>query len=180
MEPIIIEPHQEHWAEEFRSIGKQLRILLGNTAVRIDHIGSTSIKGLAAKPVIDIQISVKDLAGLNEYLLPLESAGYVFHADNPELTKRFFREPPGTKRTHIHVRQAGSWPEQFALLFRDFMRHSEKDRMEYEKVKYKLAEKYREHREEYVNAKEPFIWSAMKKADDWSQQHGWFPGASDA
>ena len=54
--------------------------------------------------------------------MPLGVAGFVFRRENPERTKRYFREPPGVRRTHIHIRRAGSFSEQFALLFRDYLR----------------------------------------------------------
>jgi GrpB-like predicted nucleotidyltransferase (UPF0157 family) len=95
---------------------------LGPVALRIDHIGSTSVPGLAAKPVIDIQISVADFEPLDAYRLPLERLGYIFRSDNPERTKRYFRETLGQRRVHIHVRRAGSFSEQFALLFREYVR----------------------------------------------------------
>jgi GrpB-like predicted nucleotidyltransferase (UPF0157 family) len=91
-------------------------------ALRIDHIGSTAVPGLAAKPIVDIQISVPAFEPLDAFRVPLVQLGYVFRADNQERTKRYFREPPGDRRTHIHVRRAGSFSEQLALLFRDFMR----------------------------------------------------------
>lgn len=160
-DPIVIVPYNEEWKREFTIIGQSLRHALKDKAIRIDHIGSTSIQGLAAKPIIDIQISVKDLKFLDEYKIPMENAGFVFQENNPELTKRYFREAPGTKRTHIHVRQAGSWSEQFALLFRDYVRKHPSDREQYAKLKYELANDYYLNRDGYVMAKEPFIWEIM-------------------
>ena len=104
---VEIVPYDSEWTELFGSLGKKLREVLDEVAIRIDHVGSTSAPGLAAKPVIDIQVSVTALDPLDAYRLPLERLGYVFRADNPDLTKRYFREAPGTRRTHIHVRRAG-------------------------------------------------------------------------
>jgi GrpB-like predicted nucleotidyltransferase (UPF0157 family) len=156
-----------------------LREALGAIALRIDHIGSTSITGLAAKPIIDIQISVAEFEPLDLYRLPLEKLGYVFRAMNPELTKRYFREQAGARRTHIHVRRSGSWAEQFALLFRDYMRIHDEDAQAYAKLKYDLAEEYQEDRQRYTESKTPFIWEIMRKADRWSQETGWRPGPTD-
>jgi GrpB-like predicted nucleotidyltransferase (UPF0157 family) len=85
------------------------------------------VPGLDAKPVIDIQISVASFEPLDDYRLPMEELGYVYRGDNPERTKRYFRESPGQRRTHIHVRRLGSWSEQFALLFRDYLRANPED-----------------------------------------------------
>jgi GrpB-like predicted nucleotidyltransferase (UPF0157 family) len=177
---VEIAPYDPIWPARFAQLGRELRAGLGTTALRIDHIGSTSIPGMAAKPIIDIQISVAVFEPLDVYRLPLERLGYVFRADNTERTKRYFREAPGTPRRHIHVRRAGSWAEQFALLFRDYLRtHAEEARL-YESLKYQLATKYREDRQGYTDAKSPFIWEIMTKADRWSQEIGWEPGSSDA
>jgi len=147
--------------------------------LRIDHIGSTSIAGLAAKPIIDIQISVADFEPLDLYRLPLEKLGYVFRATNPELTKRYFREQPGTRRTHIHVRRLGNWAEQFALLFRDYLRSHDQDAQTYARLKYDLAEQYQDDRQGYTESKSPPIWEIMRKADRWSQETGWKAGLTD-
>ena len=146
--------------------GKRLREELGDVALRIDHIGSTSIVGLAAKPIIDIQVSVAAFEPLDRFRLPLERLGYVFRADNAERTKRYFREAPGTRREHIHVRKAGSWGEQFALLFRDYMRVHRTDAAQYAYLKRQLAEQYCDNRHAYTDAKNPYIWSVMHRAND--------------
>ena len=109
----------------------------------------------------------------------MERLGYVFRADNTERTKRYFREAPGTSRRHIHVRRAGSWAEQFALLFRDYLRTQAEEARRYESLKYQLAAKYREDRHGYTDAKAPFIWEILTKADRWSQEVGWEPGSTD-
>ena len=128
---IEVVPYDEEWPRLFSSLGASLRAALGDIALRIDHIGSTSVPGLAAKPIIDVQISVAALEPVEPYRLRLEGLELVFRADNPELTKRYFREPSGSRRTHIHVRQAGSWAEQFALLFRDYIRTHQEDALLY-------------------------------------------------
>jgi len=177
---VIVVPYDPAWPAIFAELGGRLRGALGETALRIDHIGSTSVPGLEAKPIIDVQISVRSLEPVDPFRRPLEGLGFVFRAGNPELTKRYFRERPGDRRTHIHVRRAGSWAEQFALLFRDYMRTHGEDARRYAQLKYRLAEEYAEDRYGYTDAKAPFIWEIMVKADRWSQEVGWVPGASDA
>jgi GrpB-like predicted nucleotidyltransferase (UPF0157 family) len=173
-------PYSSEWPQRFEQLSRSFRRALGDVAVRIDHIGSTAVPGLAAKPIIDIQISVRDFEPLDAYRVPLEQLGYVFRTDNTERTKRYFREPPRTPRTHVHVRRVGSWAEQFALLFRDYLRAHNDDARRYEVLKSELAERYRHDRDGYTEAKEPFIWEVMGRADRWSQEVGWMPGPSDA
>ncbi len=177
---IIVVPYDPEWPRRFAELGGRLRAALGEVAVRIDHIGSTAVPGLAAKPIVDVQISVVSFEPLDGYRLPLERLGYVFRAENPERAKRYFRESPAQRRTHIHVRRAGSWSEQFGLLFRDYLRTHSDDAAQYAERKRALAEKHGEDRIGYTDAKAPFIWSVMAKADRWSQENGWEPGPSDA
>ena len=117
-EALAVIDHDPAWPIRFAELGDRLRSALGEVALRIDHIGSTAVPDLAAKPIIDVQISVVSLEPVDPFGLPLEKCGFAWRADNPERTKRYFRERPGAARTHIHVRRAGSFSEQFALLFR--------------------------------------------------------------
>lgn len=177
---VAVVPYDSEWPARFRELAGPIREVLGSVALRIDHVGSTSIPGLAAKPIIDIQISVQDFHLFESYGGPLQSLGYVFRSENPELTKRYFREKPGSERIHVHVRRAGSWAEQFALLFRDFLRAYDEEARKYEELKRELAERFRTDRHAYTDAKQPFIWDLMGRADRWSQEVGWVPGPSDA
>jgi GrpB-like predicted nucleotidyltransferase (UPF0157 family) len=179
-EPVVIVPYDPSWPGRFATLGAALRDTLDATALRIDHIGSTAVPGLAAKPVIDIQISVVSLEPLDAYLIPLEELGYRFHPDNPDLTKRYFREPAGELRTHIHVRAIGSWSEQLALLFRDHLRTHPEDAERYAELKYELAAAYGRDRLGYTEAKGPLIWQIVARAHVWSMQTGWQPGPSSA
>lgn len=179
-DPVVVVPYDPAWPDRFRELAGQIRRILEETALRIDHIGSTSVPGLAAKPVIDIQISVVSLEPLDPFRVPLERLGYVYRAANPDLTKRYFREPPGSARTHIHVRRTGSWGEQFALLFRDYVRTYPEVARRYADLKRELAVRYRDDRHGYVDAKGPFIWATMRDANDWAQTTGWEPGPPDA
>ena len=167
------------WPIRFQEIGRRLRAAVGDMALRIDHIGSTAVPGLAAKPVIDIQISVARLEPLGDYGAAIQELGYSFRPTNPDLTKRFFYSSTEMQRCHIHVRRAGSWSEQFALLFRDYLRSHAQDVRRYAELKRSLATKDRDI-EEYARLKGPFIWEIMIKATDWSQAVGWEPGPRDA
>ncbi|MBE3558352.1 MAG: GrpB family protein [Ktedonobacteraceae bacterium] len=181
-DPVWIAPYDPTWPEQFQQLARPMRAALGPVAMRIDHIGSTAVVGLAAKPVIDIQISVADFEPLDAYRLPLERLGYIFRADNPERTKRYFREPPGQRRVHIHVRRAGSFSEQFALLFRDYLRTHADVAAQYAQLKIELAQQYArvEERVAYTEAKVPFTWQVIAQADEWARRTGWLPGPSDA
>jgi GrpB-like predicted nucleotidyltransferase (UPF0157 family) len=177
---VRIADYDRAWPLRFAELGGRLRSVLGSVAIRIDHIRSTSVPGLAAKPVVDIQISVVRLDPVQPFCLPLQRLGFVYRSDNPELTKRYFREPPGHPRTHIHIRRAGSFSEQFPLLFRDFLRADSQAAADYEAAKRHLADRYRLDRHGYTTAKDAIAWDVVRRADDWAQRTGWEPGRSDA
>ncbi len=176
---VEIVEYTDDWIREFNEIGDALRIALGAQGLRIDHIGSTSIPGLAAKPIIDVQVSVSALEPMQDYQAAIESIGYEWRQDNPEKSKRYFRENPGNRRTHIHVRKLGSWHEQYALLFRDYVRAHRDARDRYEQVKRELAVQIRHDRHRYTEAKAPIFWEIIRKADRWAAATGWEPGPSD-
>jgi GrpB-like predicted nucleotidyltransferase (UPF0157 family) len=179
-ENITVVPYDAEWPKRFRRLGCELRTALQDRAHRIDHIGSTSIAGMSAKPILDIQISVACLEPVGLYKASMESLGFDWRVNNPDLTKRYFREISGAQRLHIHVRQSGSWGEQFSLLFRDYMRTHPEDAEAYSELKLRLAGEHRTNRQAYVDAKGPFIWTVMRAATEWSQATGWQPGISDA
>jgi len=178
-DPIIIVPYDSAWPERFLALGTALREGLGEVALRIDHIGSTAIPGLAAKPIIDLQISVASFEPLAAYRGPIENLGFIWRENNPDLTKRYFREKPGNRRTHIHLRRAGSWAEQIALLFRDYLRSHPAEAGRYAELKQRLAEQYRHDRQGYTHSKSHFVWDIMIAANRWTQETGWQPGPSD-
>lgn len=177
---VLIDDYDPAWVGEFQGVGSSLRKALGDVACRIDHIGSTSVAGLAAKPIIDVQVSVRSLEPISAYLPQLEALGYVWRENNPEKTKRYFRETPGRRRTHIHVRKQGSWHEQYALLFRDYLRLHIEDQRTYETVKRQLAARHLNNRHAYTDAKRDIFWEIIRRADLWAAETGWEPGASDA
>jgi GrpB-like predicted nucleotidyltransferase (UPF0157 family) len=177
---VTVIAYDDAWPARFTELGRRLREALGPVALRIDHIGSTAVPGLDAKPIIDVQISVLALEPVGAYRGAIEACGFAWRADNSELTKRYFRELPGQRRTHIHVRCAGSFSEQFALLFRDYLREHPARASEYATLKHELAHLLEIDRQAYVDAKDPFVWETIRLADRWAQATGWEPGATDA
>lgn len=179
-EPVIVVAYDPAWPGMFRALGTRLRSSLGDIAVRIDHVGSTSVPGLDGKPVIDVQVSVESLERDGEIARRLASIGLQHHRDNPDRTKMFFLGSENGRRSHVHVRVRGSFDEQLNLLFRDYLRSHAEAVEGYARVKRGLAEKFRDDREGYVRAKEPTVWALLRQAHAWAQDSGWSPGPSDA
>jgi GrpB-like predicted nucleotidyltransferase (UPF0157 family) len=171
--------YDPEWRNLFLDIGSKLRSSLGELAVRIDHVGSTSVNGLDAKPIIDIQISVLNFDDERNYKTKIEKVGFVLRKENPDKTKKYFREIPGNRRTHIHVRRASSFSEQITLLFKDYLREHPEDCLKYAEEKHRLMKLYKNERPKYVEEKGPIVWEILQKAHIWSQEVGWKPGRTD-
>ncbi|WJE55067.1 GrpB family protein [Bacillus cereus] len=155
---IIIEPYNLNWHKEFLKEKENFISLLKKDISAIEHIGSTSVEGLVAKPLIDMMIGVKDLKVVDHWIVPLQTIGYeyVFHKDFPQ--RRFFRKGKWRAGTHhLHVYTYGNQEWEHNLLFRDFMRNHEWARMEYKQLKQELAMKYPFDRVSYTNGKSPYI-----------------------
>jgi GrpB-like predicted nucleotidyltransferase (UPF0157 family) len=168
------------WAEAFRARAARLRDSLGPLALRIDHVGSTSIPGMAAKPVIDIQVSVAGFEPMAPIEAAMSAAGYDWRPANHDKARRYFREKPGTERTHVHVRGAGSWHEQWALLFRDYMRATPSEHPAYVALKRDLAARFADNRPAYVEGKADMFWAIIRRANEWASDTGWRVGPPDA
>ncbi|MGR6465469.1 GrpB family protein [Rhizobium sp. PAMB 3182] len=179
-ETIAIVDWTDGYRDEFLKHAKFIRAELGATAVRIDHIGSTSVAGLAGKPIVDIQISVVDLAIDYDLIAGLTALGYHYRSSNKDLTKRYFRERENERRLHIHVRELGSFHEQCSLLFRDFMRMHPEDHVAYVALKRDLAQSAGANRALYVDGKNQHVWACIRKASEWAQRTGWHVGPSDS
>jgi len=159
---LVILPYDPGWPAAFRLEAARLRGVLGSLAVRIDHHGSTSIPGLAAKPVIDIQVSVAALQPMTAYVEHLRAAGYT-HVPHPDDSFcPFFHRPSQRPHTHhVHVVQVGGAEERRTLAFRDYLRDHPGAAREYEQLKRDLAVRLAliadESHEAYARAKTGFI-----------------------
>jgi GrpB-like predicted nucleotidyltransferase (UPF0157 family) len=121
---IQIVPYTPAWAEAFEAESKELRRVLGARAIRIEHVGSTAVPGLAAKPVIDIQVSVQSLEPPEEFQVALAPLGYKFVSNGDfDLEYPWFAKPGEWPSTHhVHLCVAGAEQEVLHLAFRDYLR----------------------------------------------------------
>lgn len=155
-------PYDPGWPAAFDAEAIRLRTALGKLALRIDHNGSTSIPGLGAKPIIDIQVSVAALQPIAAYGEPLRAIGYV-HVPHPDDSFcPFFHRPRQWPHSHhVHVVEAGGAEERRTLAFRDYLRDHPTAAREYEHLKQDLARELaatnHESREAYARAKTDFI-----------------------
>jgi GrpB-like predicted nucleotidyltransferase (UPF0157 family) len=162
MTTIEIVPYDLRWPAVFETEADRLRGALGPLALRIDHNGSTAVPGLAAKPIIDIQVSVASLQPLAPYRDRLASIGYVHAPHADDVFCPFFHRPAGWPHTHhVHLVRSGSEEERRTLAFRDYLRDHAAARDEYEALKRKLACEFTadsaESREGYAIAKSELV-----------------------
>lgn len=173
-DPIEIVEYDPAWPARYEGMRARLAEALGETAMRIDHVGSTAVPGLAAKPVIDIQISVPDVADAAAFKDGIEAQGFASRMIEPG--HHYFRPPPGVPRDYqVHVCTVGSDWERRHLLFRDYLRADPETRAGYEQMKREMATRFRNDRIGYNDNKGPFIEAAVERAQLWAERTGWKP-----
>jgi GrpB-like predicted nucleotidyltransferase (UPF0157 family) len=188
---ITLHDHDPQWPHRFAAYGAELRRSLLDRVpqrlVAIHHIGSTSVPGLAAKNVIDIQVTVSTERGGSPFepFEPLREAievhGYRWVPDCWDHRKRLFTLDHGERRlVNLHVRADGEFSAQAALLFRDLLRASAEARERYEATKRRLAEQDWPTVDDYAMAKGDTVWELLREADGWAAATGWVPDPSDA
>jgi len=164
LEPVEIALYDERWPQLFAAWHERLAKALGATARRMEHVGSTAVPGLPAKPTIDIQISVDDLEDESRYVPPIEALGVQLR--NRDLEHRFFRPFSGMPRdVHIHVCAVGSEWGRRHLLFRDYLRVNAHAREAYTTAKLSAAARWRDDRIAYTAAKDDQISELMAAAE---------------
>jgi GrpB-like predicted nucleotidyltransferase (UPF0157 family) len=166
---ITISPYDPAWPGRFEAEAARIGAALGSAAVRIDHVGSTAVPGLAAKPVIDIQVSVRALHPLELHLRPLVALGYTHVAHPDDATCPFLHRPFEWPHSHhVHLCEAGGSEERRNLAFRDFLREHPAETAAYAEVKRRLAPGFScssfESRNAYAEAKSAFIEPIIARA----------------
>ena len=157
---ITLVDYDVEWPAKFRTHAEIIARALGSTALRIEHIGSTSVPGLAAKPIIDILVVVPDSTDEQAYLPQLEAAGYVLRWREPDWHEhRMFKTPE--MDVHIHVYSQGCVEIERNLIFRDRLRTNVDDRRRYEQTKRELAAKEWPDMNAYADAKGEMIESII-------------------
>ena len=187
---IEVVPYQPRWREEFQTLGAELCGALGDLALRIDHIGSTSVPALAAKDIIDIQVTVAALEPPIEAALSHVGYRRKTHitgdhippgasTDPTEWAKWLFNELPGRRRVNLHVRVAGRPNQRYPLLFRDYLRAHSPIAAAYAQTKLALARLHPDDVGAYYDVKDPVCDIIMGGAEEWATATGWAPGSSD-
>ena len=183
MTHIKIVPFDKNWQSEYLKIEAKLKSILKTSIIRIDHIGSTSVKDLSAKDIIDVQITVDNLQQPNlidalvaenfEYFKQANCDNLVgVESDCVELKKLFFKYQ-SNKIVHVHVREKNRLNQCYPILFRDYLRANPKARLAYEKIKKELAWRFEFDATAYYAIKDPVMDGIYYSAQIWAKSVGW-------
>lgn len=185
---VVIEPPREEWGSEFSALSSRLSAALADLVVRIDHIGSTAVPGLAAKDVIDVQVIVRSLEPSAELATAFAAIGFTqklgtlkhrdhipagWEGDQAAWDKLLFGPPEAERPSNVHVRVSGSPNERYALLFRDFLRSNDRARDLWGAFKEHLADEVKGDRDLYADLKDPATDILLLSAEEWARTSGW-------
>ena len=160
---IILVEYDPVWAENFAREARRINAALGDRALRVEHVGSTSVPGLMAKPIIDILLVVADSADEPSYVPALEAAGYVLRIREPDWHQhRLFKGPD--ININLHIFTQSSEEIRRTLLLRDWLRTNEADRELYARTKRELAIKKWKYVQNYADAKGEVIEGILARA----------------
>ena len=162
-------PHEIEWETRAAETADLLKPLFGDCAVGIQHVGSTSIRGIRAKPILDLAVAVKDMDAVRERIPALEAAGVMFRGeDHPGEFLFVMGDFENDIRTHhIHVCPAGGEDWTNYLNFRDYMNAHPEKAAEYDRLKGELAEQFALDRSSYTAGKAAFIARMLCEAEAW-------------
>ena len=156
---VIVEKYDAAWAQDFRQIEQELKEALGDLALRIEHVGSTSVKGLSAKPIIDLDIVIPDYSCFDAVVAALETIGYIHEGDLGIPGREAFKYSgkEHLRRHHLYVCTETSEELKRHLAFRDYLRSHPEAVREYSRVKEEGAALYPEDIDKYIEYKSPCI-----------------------
>jgi GrpB-like predicted nucleotidyltransferase (UPF0157 family) len=158
--------HRPIWKQMFEEEATRLRQAMGHTCLAIEHIGSTAIEGLDAKPIIDILVAVDDLGTVNDLKPVLAELGYSHKEDDSVVGRVFFRKGPPSRRTHhLSLTELGTAYWKCHLLFRDYLRKHPTEAEQYQQLKRRLAKQYAKDRGAYTSKKQEFIKKVIRLAE---------------
>jgi GrpB-like predicted nucleotidyltransferase (UPF0157 family) len=164
---VALKKHRAEWAAAFEEEKANLEKLSSDVALDIQHVGSTSIAGLSAKPIIDIAMAVSSLSDISKIRTTLERAGYEYRENGSDEIRVLFAKGPEVKRTHyLHITALGSSEWQSFLAFRDYLRTHPDETERYEQLKQKLAAQHPDNRAMYTAGKRNYIEGVVGKARD--------------
>lgn len=167
-DPIIVVDYNANWSNQYEQEKQQILLTLGNTVTNIQHIGSTAVPGLAAKPVIDMLLGLSQIPPLSMQVSSLEAIGYSYHGEFGIPGRYYFcKGMPRTHQLHAVLTDGEFWKRH--ILFRDFLRNNPEAAQRYATLKRQLAQEFECDRTSYTNSKTSLIEQLLIEAKLWRQ-----------
>jgi GrpB-like predicted nucleotidyltransferase (UPF0157 family) len=160
---IYLAPYDPTWPSLFTRLKKQIQKALGDKMLLLEHVGSTSVPGLSAKPIIDMVMAVADSSDEASYVKPLEEKGYTLRIREPDWYEHRLLKPPKVPG-NLHVFAAGCQEIEQMVLFRDWLRDHGDDRLLYEATKRELAARTWKYTQNYADAKSEVVQAILARA----------------
>jgi GrpB-like predicted nucleotidyltransferase (UPF0157 family) len=160
-EPVVVIDYDPNWPEEFERLKSRVVDALGEVVVRVEHVGSTAVPGLTAKPIVDLYAVVDDMDRATELLAAL---GYKAEGELGVPGRRGFSWPAGEKRHHLYICPPDHAGLASVVRFRDYMRTHPEEALEYGELKRKLAIRHRNDQEAYADGKTLFIEAVLERS----------------
>jgi len=155
--PVEIFEYDPDWSVQFERVRRAVSSALGNVALAVEHVGSTSVPGLAAKPILDIDVVVRTTADVTNAIELLANIGYTHRGDLGIPGREAFTAPDNAYQQHLYLLASGAKPLEEHITLRDRLRADRNLVEQYADIKYRLASQYGDDREGYTEAKTEFI-----------------------
>lgn len=159
-------PYDSVWATEFEQEKQRLLDVFGDKLIAVEHIGSTAVPGLSAKPIIDMIAAIASFDELEKFVEPLQDLGYEYMPNRMFTDRKFFPKGSHSNRTHhlnlVLKDDVNQW--ESPLVFRDYLRDHQEARDEYAELKASLAKQYSADRQRYTRSKNDFIQRILRSA----------------
>jgi len=164
---VEIRSYSENWIDMFMEEAEKLNVIFEHEMIAIDHIGSTSVPGLKAKPIIDIMAVVKDIHNVDKYNIEMRKIGYVPKGENGIVQRRYFQKGGDNRTHHVHIYQIGSSEITRHLAFRDYLIAHPDEMKKYGTLKQNLAHQFPYNIDSYIEGKDAFVKDMERKALEW-------------
>lgn len=167
MRKVEVTPYKEQWISLFEEEASKLYEIFGSEIIHIHHIGSTSVKGLKAKPIIDIMPVVKNINRVDEFNTVMVSIGYEPKGENGLSGRRYFQKGGDNRTHHIHIYELENPQIERHLAFRDYLREHPDTVKKYGNLKEELSQRFSYDINSYINGKEQLVLEIERKAMAW-------------
>lgn len=167
MRRVEVKPYNEQWLSMFEEEANKLLEIFGSEIIKIHHIGSTSVNGLMAKPIIDIMPIVRDINRIDEFNTAMVAIGYEPKGENGITRRRYFQKGGDNRTHHVHIYELGNPEIERHIAFRDYLRVHPYDAKKYGDLKDALSQRFPYNIESYIKGKEKLVLEIERKALEW-------------